>query len=137
MSHASYPRAERVRAAIKEVLAAEVERLKDPGIGFVTITDVTVSPDLRSARAFYTVYGADVERASTRDALKRATKHLRTSIAHHVRLRYTPTLEFVEDPVPERTQRIESILAQITSAQITSPPRQEEGDGDHLGDDLA
>ena len=67
MSNASYPRAARVREAIKEVLAAEVERLKDPGVGFVTITDVSVSPDLRHAKAFYTVYGEDVERASTRD----------------------------------------------------------------------
>jgi ribosome-binding factor A len=114
MSHASYPRAARVREAIKEVLASEVERLKDPGIGFVTITEVTMSPDLRNARAFYTVYGGDIDRAATRDALKRATKHLRTAVAHEVRLRFAPTLEFVEDPVPERTERIDQILADIS-----------------------
>ena len=113
MSHASYPRAARVREAIKEVLAAQVERLKDPGVGFVTITDVTMSPDLRHAKAFYTVYGSDVERAATRDALRRATKYLRTAVAHEVRLRFAPTLEFAEDPVPERTQRIEQILADV------------------------
>ena len=111
MSHASYPRAERVREAIKEVLAAEVERLKDPGVGFVTITDVTVSPDLRNAKAFYTVYGTDVERAATKDALGRATKHLRTALAHQVRLRFVPTLAFEEDPIPERSGRIEELLA--------------------------
>ncbi len=110
MSHASYPRAARVREAIKEVLASQVERLKDPGVGFVTITDVTMSPDLRHAKAFYTVYGSDVEKAATRDALRRATKHLRTAVAHEVRLRFAPTLEFAEDPIPERTQRIESLL---------------------------
>lgn len=114
MSHASYPRAARVREAIKEVLASEIERLKDPGIGFVTITEVTMSPDLRTAKAFYTVYGGDVERAATRDALKRATKHLRTAVAHEVRLRFAPTLEFAEDPVPERTERIDQILADIS-----------------------
>ena len=114
MSHASYPRAERVREAIKEILAAEVERLKDPGVGFVTITDVTMSPDLRNARAFYTVYGTDVERAATKDALGRATKHLRAAVAHQVRLRLAPTLTFVEDPVPQRTQRIEQILSEIS-----------------------
>jgi ribosome-binding factor A len=113
MSHASYPRAARVREAIKEVLAAEVERLKDPGIGFVTITEVTVSPDLRNAKAFYTVYGTDTERAATRDGLRRATKHLRTVVARQVRLRFAPMIEFAEDPVPERTRRIDSILADI------------------------
>jgi ribosome-binding factor A len=113
MSHASYPRAARVREAIKEVLASEIERLKDPGIGFVTITEVTMSPDLRNAKAFYTVYGSDVDRAATKDGLKRATKHLRTAVAHEIRLRFAPTLEFVEDPVPGRTERIEQILADI------------------------
>lgn len=114
MSHANYPRAERVREAIKEVLAIEIERLKDPGVGFVTITDVDMSPDLRNAKVFYTVYGGDVDRAATRDGLRRATKHLRTAVAHGVRLRFAPTLEFAEDPVPERTQRIEQILAEIS-----------------------
>ena len=114
MSHGNYPRAARVREAIKEVLASEVERLKDPGVGFVTITDVSISPDLRNAKVFYTVYGSDVERAATRDALRRATKHLRTTVAHQIRLRFAPALEFAEDPVPERTQRIEQILAEIS-----------------------
>lgn len=113
MSHASYPRAERVREAIKEVLASQVERLKDPGVGFVTITDVTMSPDLRHAKAYYTVYGSDVEKAATRDALGRATKHLRTAVAREVRLRFAPTLELAEDPVPERTERIERLLADV------------------------
>jgi ribosome-binding factor A len=112
MSHASYARAERVRASIKEVLASEVERLKDPGVGFVTITDVTMSPDLRHAKAFYTVYGSDVEKAATRDALRRATSHLRTAVAHEVRLRFAPTLELAEDPVPERTERLERLIAE-------------------------
>ncbi len=114
MSNANYPRAARVREAIKEVLASEVERLKDPGVGFVTITEVTMTPDLRHAKAFYTVYGGDVERAATRDALRRATKHLRAAVAHEIRLRYAPTLELAEDPVPERTERIDQILADIS-----------------------
>jgi ribosome-binding factor A len=113
MSHASYPRAARVREAIKEVLASQVERLKDPGVGFVTITDVTMSPDLRHAKAFYTVYGSDVEKAATRDALRRATKHLRTAVAREVRLRFAPTLEFAEDPIPERTQRLDTLLESV------------------------
>src|ERR1043165_1298923 len=115
MSHGNSPRAARVREAIKEVLATEVERLKDPGVGFVTITDVTMSPDLRHAKAFYTVYGSDVERAATRDALQRATKHLRTAVAHEVRLRIAPTLEFAEDPVPERNERLDRIFEEIAT----------------------
>jgi ribosome-binding factor A len=122
MSHGNYPRAARVREAVKEVLASEVDRLKDPGVGFVTITDVSMSPDMRNAKVFYTVYGSDVERAATRDALRRATKHLRTAVAHEVRLRFAPTVEFVEDPVPERTQRIEQILADISQSEA---PKQE------------
>ncbi len=113
VSPANYPRAERVRRAIKEVLAAEVDKLKDPGIAFVTITDVRLSPDLRNATAYYTVYGADVERASTKDALARATRHLRTAVAHGIRLRYTPTLTFAEDRVPERAERIDRLIAEL------------------------
>ena len=113
MSPANYPRAERVRKAIKEVLAAEVERLKDPGLGFLTITEVTLSPDLRNAIAYYTVFGGEVERASTKDALARAKKHLRGVVAREVRLRYVPAIEFSEDPVPEHSERIEQLIAEL------------------------
>jgi ribosome-binding factor A len=108
-----YPRAERVRHQIQQVLAAEIERLRDPGVGYVTITDVTMSPDLRNARAYYTVLGSDSERAATRDALARATKHLRAAVAAQVRLRYAPNLELVEDPVPERAAHLEALIAEL------------------------
>jgi ribosome-binding factor A len=113
MSNASYPRAERVRAAIKHVLADEVGRLKDPRVGFVTITDVTVSPDLRHARAFYTVYGEDADREATREGLTRAARHLRSVVAREVRLRFTPTLDFEEDPLPERARHLDRLIAQL------------------------
>lgn len=113
MANASYPRVERVREAIKEILALEVERLKDPGLGFVTITEVTMSRDLRNARVYYTVYGEDVQRASTADAMKRAAGHLRAAVARQVRLRYVPQIEFLEDPVPERTRRLDQIITEI------------------------
>lgn len=121
MSHANYPRAARVREALKEVLAAEVERLKDPGVGFVTLTDVTITPDLRNAKVFYTVFGGDTERAATRDGLRRATKHLRSVVAREVRLRFVPTIEFVEDPVPERARRLEGLLAEIKEGHAEHP----------------
>lgn len=106
-----YPRAERVRAQIKQVLAQELDHLRDPGLGFVTITEVTMTPDLRAAKVYYTVYGEEVEHASTRDALKRATPRLRAAIAKQVRLRYTPTIELVEDPLPDRARRIDEMIA--------------------------
>ncbi|MFN2615376.1 MAG: 30S ribosome-binding factor RbfA [Actinomycetota bacterium] len=109
----SYPRADRVRQQIKHVLAEEVERLRDPGLGFVTITDVTLTPDLRNAKAFYTVYGENVVHEATRDALHRATKHLRAVIAREVRLRYTPSLELIEDPVPDRVRKIDEMIAKL------------------------
>lgn len=111
MSNASYPRAERVRHAIQQIVAAELERMADPGLGLVTITDVTVTPDLRHAKVFYTVYGSDVTEASTKDALKRATGHLRTVVAQQVRMRYVPQIEFVADPIPQRAAKIEGLLA--------------------------
>lgn len=120
----SYPRAERVRAAIREVLAAEVERLRDPGLGFVTITDVHVTPDLRQAKVFYTVYGEEVERAATADALTRATKHLRTAVAKQVRLRYVPTLEFTEDPVPKHAARIDELIAKLHHDDDQEDPKE-------------
>lgn len=113
MANAPYPRAERVRAAIKHALAMEVERLKDPGLGFVTLTDVTLTRDLRHARAFYTAWGGDSERASSADALARATPHLRRAIAREVRLKFVPTLVFEEDPLPQRAQRIERLVSEI------------------------
>jgi len=82
-------------------------------MGFATITDVTVSPDLRHAIAYYTVYGDDVQRASTKDAFDRATSHLRSIVAREVRLRYAPTLDFRPDPVPERSDRIEKLIAEL------------------------
>jgi len=108
-----YPRSERVRAQIKQVLADEIERLRDPGLGFATITDVTLTPDLRRATAYYTVLGEDVEIAATHDALKRATKHLRAAVAKQVRLRYVPELELVPDPVPERAHRVDELIAKL------------------------
>lgn len=108
-----YPRSERVRHQIQHVLAEEIERLRDPGLGFVTITDVTLTPDMRHARAYYTVLGSDVEIAATHDALARARGHLRSVIAHSVRLKHTPELELIPDPVPGRASRIDELLAQL------------------------
>lgn len=124
MSNASYPRAERVRAALRHALADEVRRLKDPRVGFVTITDVTISPDLRHAKVYYTVFGEEADREATGEGLRHATSHLRSVMAREVRLRFAPTLEFTEDPIPERARHLEQLIAEIHKDE-------EDGDDDH------
>jgi ribosome-binding factor A len=109
----SYPRADRVRAQMKQILAEEVEKLRDPGLGFVTITEVTLTPDLRHATVYYTVMGEESVHAATRDAMGRAKGHLRATVAQQIRLRYTPTIELTEDPAPEHTARIDELLAKL------------------------
>lgn len=107
-----YPRAARVRAAVMQVLAAEVERLRDE-LGFVTITDVSLSPDLRNAKAYYTILDTGKEHDHVRAALNAARAKLRTAIAKQVRMKFAPTLELIEDPVPERARRIDEIIEKI------------------------
>lgn len=102
-----------MRSAIQHTLAGEISRLKDPRVGFVTVTDVTISPDLRQATVFYTVLGTDAERRSTHIALGRAAGRLRAAVAREVRLRFTPTLEFAEDPIPERARHLEQLIAEF------------------------
>lgn len=100
----------RVAEEIREVLAEEVPRLKDPRLGFVTITGAKVTPDLRHAIVFYTVYGDEKARAGTRAALRHATKHLRAIVGREVRLKFTPDLAFEEDQVEQEAGRIEELL---------------------------
>jgi ribosome-binding factor A len=107
-------RPERVAEAFKEVLAAEIPRLKDPRVGFVTVTAVDVSPDLRRARVFYTVMGDDSARRATGAALASARKHLRATIGRQVRLKFLPELDFEQDEGIERANRIDRILRELS-----------------------
>jgi ribosome-binding factor A len=106
-------RAERVGEEFREILAEEIPKLKDPRIGFVTVTGVKVSGDLRHAWVFYTSFGDDKAQAGTRAALASATSHLRSSVGRQVRLKFLPELEFVNDPSWERGERIDELIAQI------------------------
>ena len=103
-------RMDRVSEEFREVVAEEIQRLKDPRVGFVTVTGVTVSPDLRRARVFYTVLGDDRARRATAAALLSARSHLRSAVGHQVRLKFTPELEFREDEGARTGERIEEIL---------------------------
>jgi ribosome-binding factor A len=118
------PRANRVPERIKEILAELVGRLKDPRIGFVTITDVRTTADFGHATAYYTVLptgragmqdpsgtDADAEaRDRTAEGLASATPLLRRELGGRLRLRHVPTLEFVHDPLPEHGRRIEALI---------------------------
>lgn len=106
-------RPSRVGEEFREVLAEEILRLKDPRIGFVTVTGVKVTPDLRHAFVYYTTMGDDRERASTRVGLRSARAHLRTVLGRKVRLKFLPELEFEEDVTFERGERIEAIIREL------------------------
>jgi len=106
-------RLQRVSEELREVLAEEIQRLKDPRLGFVTVTGVRVTADLRKARVFYTVMGEERDHKATRAALRSATPRLRSALGHEIRLRVTPELEFDEDDAPARGDRVEELLEQI------------------------
>lgn len=106
-------RAAKMADRIKVIVAKTLERgLKDPRLGFVTITDVKVTGDLQHASIFYTVYGSDQERADSAAALKSATGMLRREVGKNITARLTPSLEFIADAVPENAQHIEALLAE-------------------------
>ena len=103
---------DQLRAEISDLLAREVH---DPGIGFLTITHVNVSPDLQIARVYYTTLGDDKARRDSARALGRATPFLRRQIGSRLRLKRVPQLEFFFDESIERGDRIERILNDLNT----------------------
>jgi len=103
-------RVRRVAEEIREILAEEIPRLKDPRLGFVTVTDVRMTPDLHKAWVFYTVLGDDKAKAGTRAGLRSARSHLRGIVGHEIRLRTVPDLEFEEDRLMEQAARVDELL---------------------------
>jgi ribosome-binding factor A len=93
------------------VLAEAIaEELKDPRVGFVTVTDVTTSPDLRSARVYVSVLGDAAVRSDSLDGLRHAHGYLQGRVGSELGLRRTPTLDFVYDDTTDRAMRVESLL---------------------------
>jgi len=104
-------RMRRVDEALREVLSDAVNAdLKDPRIGFVTVTDVKTSPDLRHARVFVSVLGGEAERAASLAGLQSAHGVLQRRVASELRLKRTPTLEFLYDDTTDRVMRMEELL---------------------------
>ena len=110
-------RARKLAVRIREVVSMTLEtQVKDPRLGMVTITDAKVTPDLREATLYYTVYGSDEERQSSAMALESAKGVLRSQVVRQTGVRYTPSLQFVADVVPETAGKIEELLAQARRA---------------------
>lgn len=105
--------ADRIRVVVAETIE---RRIKDPRLAFVTITDVRVTNDLRDATVFYTVLGNDAERAATAAALESARGVLRTEVGRRTGVRFTPSLTFVPDAVPENARHIEELLKRAAEA---------------------
>lgn len=107
------PRMRRVNSVLQEVIAEEVTRLKDPRVGFVTITGVETAPDLRTATVYYSVLGSPEEQEATARALRSAAPHLQAAVGRQVRLKYLPKLSFQRDEAVERGLRVQEILQEI------------------------
>ncbi|HYJ49279.1 MAG TPA: 30S ribosome-binding factor RbfA [Microbacterium sp.] len=101
----------RLADRIRVILAERLERgLRDPRLGFVTITDVKVTGDLQHASVFFTVLGDADERAASAEALKSATGMLRSEVGKQLNVRLTPSLEFIPDAIPENADHIAALL---------------------------
>ena len=110
-------------ASLFQIELSEIvlRRLKDPRIGFVTLTGVDVAPDLKSARVYYSVLGEGKQKMDTQAALEHAAGFLQHEIADSLKLRFTPKFSFHLDESAERGERIERILHEL-NAEKESPP---------------
>jgi ribosome-binding factor A len=126
-------RARKLADRISQIVAEMLERrIKDPRLGFVTVTEARLTNDLREAKVFYTVYGSEQELADTAAALTSATGIIRSEVGRQIGLRHTPSLEFVADVLPESAKRIEELVNQAKDADAELA-RSREG-AQHAGD---
>lgn len=141
-------RAARLADRIKVIVAQALERrVKDPRLGFVTVTDARVTNDLQHATVYYTVYGSEQEQASTKAALESAKGILRSEVGKNITARLTPTLTFVPDEVPVNAHHLEDLLrktrerdaqlAAATGAQYAgeADPYKKSADDNESGED--
>lgn len=126
-------RARKVADRIKVIVASTLEkRVKDPRLGFVTVTDVRLTGDLQNATIFYTVFGTDTDLEATRAALESARGLIRSEVGKGLTIRLTPTIEFVADAVPAAAAELDELLARAKArdAEIAELAR----DADPVGD---
>jgi ribosome-binding factor A len=114
---ASEARQRRMADRVKVIVAQMLEtRIKDPRLGFITVTDVRVTPDLRDASVFYTVYGDDEARQATAAALESAKGVIRSEVGKQTGVKFTPTLAFIPDALPDTARHVEDLLRQAAAA---------------------
>src|SRR5690348_1033053 len=110
----SNPRVRRIADRIKVTVAEMLERrIKDPRLGFVTVTDVRVSGDTQQASVFYTVLGEDADLAGTAAALESAKGLLRSEVGKQLGMRHVPSLTFIHDALPESARHIDELLERV------------------------
>jgi len=119
VSKPSYPRARRVNAIVAEVLAEEIERLTDARLAMVTITGVSVAPDLRNATVFFSTFDL-TQLPQAQAGLKAAAPRLRSAIGREVRIKFTPELQFVPDQGVVQGERIDALLRELAGEKEDS-----------------
>jgi len=150
---ADAPRARKLAVRIREIVASTLEQqVKDPRLGMITITDARVTPDLREATVFYTVYGDEAAVADTTVALESARGVLRAAVGRQTGVKFTPTLAFHLDVVPAVARELDEALARARAADAElarvrdgaeyagepdpyKVPRDDEADDDDTDDD--
>ncbi len=128
-----HARARRLAERIKVLAAEALERgVKDPDIGFVTFTDVRVTPDLSHAKIYFTVYGSDEEQQKSIDALERNRGRLRGEIGHRLGIRITPTIELIREEIPATAGALAELLAEAKrrDAEVEQLKKQAKPAGD-------
>jgi ribosome-binding factor A len=114
---ADVARARRLAGRIKQIVATTIEmQIKDPRLGMVTITDVRVTGDLHEATVFYTVFGTEEERVASAAALESARGVLRSEVGRQTGVRFTPSLTFTLDALPDTARQLEDLLAVAAAA---------------------
>lgn len=121
-------RNDRVRAAMRQEISNMLQRdLKDPRLGFATVTDVRVSGDLQHVQVYVSILGDDVSRQQTMEALESARGYVRSEIGRRVQLRLTPEITFAYDDSIERGARLLRLISEVQSEEVAAP-RDEEND---------
>ncbi|MFI6498592.1 30S ribosome-binding factor RbfA [Nonomuraea typhae] len=104
-------RARKLADRIQQIVAEMLERrIKDPRLGFVTVTDTRITADLREATVFYTVFGSEAERADSAAALESAKGIIRSEVGKQTGVRFTPTLTFKHDPLPDSARQLDNLI---------------------------
>ena len=114
-SHRTLKVADRIKVVVAQLLETKI---KDPRLGFVTVTDARVTGDLQQASIFYTVLGDEEQRAASAVALQSAKGAIRSALGRELGLRITPSIEFFEDGLPESAKALDSLLAKVHEQDV-------------------